>query len=120
MANELANAPFLEWTTSDPTLELFHNRDRTAFADLWVNAHRETWAIQTKEFSVCLQCQSFERLKRPLKPGELRELKSSLEAHALRSGPERQVFVRVANLGEKSRLRSLKVLRRLRNFEPSK
>ncbi len=40
--------------------ELFHTPDRTGYADLDINGHRETWPIRAKGFRRWLACRFFE------------------------------------------------------------
>ena len=42
------------------TAELFHAADETAFADLDINGHRETWPVRTKGFKRWLMRQFYE------------------------------------------------------------
>ena len=42
------------------TAELFHTADGTAFADLYINGHRETWPVRTMGFKRWLAWQFYE------------------------------------------------------------
>src|SRR3974390_1007628 len=77
---------------------VFHSPCGTAFADLYVDDHRETWPIRSRSFRHWLRRNHYESTGAPLRAAELRSAIDLLEAQAQFDGPERQVFLRVAEL----------------------
>lgn len=78
--------------------ELFHSADGTAFADLMINDHRETWPVRTKGFRRWLARQFFEQTGGAPSSEALQSALNVIEAKAHFDGPERQVFIRVGGL----------------------
>jgi hypothetical protein len=81
--------------------ELFHTPDGTAFADLTINNHRETWAIRNKGFRRWLAHRFFETTGGAPNSEALQAVLNVLEAKANFSAPERAVHVRVAGLDDR-------------------
>ena len=75
---------------------LFHATDGTAFADLVVDGHRETWPLRSKRFRARLRQQYYERTWDAPAPAALNAALNVLEAQAQFDGPQRKVSVRVA------------------------
>ncbi|MBA3326330.1 MAG: hypothetical protein H0T41_14040, partial [Rhodobacteraceae bacterium] len=78
--------------------ELFHSADGTAFADLMINDHRETWPVRTKGFRRWLARQFFEETGGAPSSEALQSSLNVFEAKAHFDGPERAVFIRVGGL----------------------
>jgi hypothetical protein len=78
--------------------ELFHSADGTAFADLTINDHRETWPVRTKGFRRWLARQFFEQTCGAPSSEALQSALNVIEAKAHFDGPERPVFIRVGGL----------------------
>lgn len=76
--------------------ELFHTATGTAFADLLVDDHRETWAIRSKRFRGWLRRRYYEATGGALNAQAICSELGSLEARAQFDAPERSVHVRVA------------------------
>jgi hypothetical protein len=76
--------------------ELFHTATGTAFADLLVDGHRETWPIRSKRFRGWLRRQYYEATGAALGGQAISSELDLLEARAQFDGPERSVHVRVA------------------------
>jgi hypothetical protein len=75
---------------------LFHTATGTAFADLMVDGHRETWPIRSKRFRGWLRRRYYEATGgAPSGHGISSEL-DLLEARAQFDAPERRVHVRIA------------------------
>jgi hypothetical protein len=74
---------------------LFHAADGTAFADIDVGGHRETWAVRTKGFRRWLARQFFEETGGAPSSEALRSALNVIEAKAHFDGPECPVFIRV-------------------------
>ena len=81
--------------------ELFHSSDSTAFADVRVNDHRETWPVRSRGFKRWLCLQFYERTGRAPSSDALQSALNLAEAIAQFEGPERQVNVRVAGFDNK-------------------
>jgi len=74
---------------------LFHSADDTAYADVEINGHRETWAVRSRGFRRWLQNQYFEETSSAPPSEALQAVINSIEARALKCGPELPVHVRV-------------------------
>jgi hypothetical protein len=81
------------------TARLFHAPDGTAFADLVIGGHRETWPLRGKRFRVWLRQQYYERTWDAPSSTAINAALNVLEAQAQFDGPERKVSVRVAEHG---------------------
>ncbi|PWJ13802.1 hypothetical protein [Jannaschia seohaensis] len=81
--------------------ELFHTPDGTAFADLRIEDHRETWPVRSKGFRRWLTQQYFEQTGgAPSSEAQVSAL-NVIEAKAHYDGPERPVFNRVGRYGDR-------------------
>jgi hypothetical protein len=78
---------------------LFHAPDGTAFADIIVDSHRETWPLRSSRFRAWLRQQYYERTWDAPSPAALNAALNVLEAQAQFDGPERTVSVRIAEHG---------------------
>jgi hypothetical protein len=78
--------------------ELFHSPDGTAFADLRVDGHRETWPVRTKGFRPWLAQRFFEVTGGAPSSEALQSALNVIRAKALYRGPEREVHIRVGGL----------------------
>jgi len=78
--------------------ELFHTPDGTAFADLDVNGHRETWPIRTKGFRRWLTRRFFEETQGAPNSEALQSALNVIEARAHFHAPKRVVHIRVGGL----------------------
>jgi hypothetical protein len=76
--------------------EFFHTPAGTAFVDLLINGHRETWPIRSQRFRTWLRCRHYEATQAALSAAEIRSTLDLLEAHAQFDGPERVVHLRIA------------------------
>lgn len=75
--------------------DLFHSADGTAFSDLTINDHRETWPVRTKGFRRWLARQFYEQTGGAPSSEALQSALNVIEAKAHFDGPERPVFIRV-------------------------
>jgi hypothetical protein len=78
--------------------ELFHTPDGTAFADLDVNGHRETWPIRAKGFRRWLTRRFFEETQGAPNSEALQSALNVIEARAHFDAPKRVVHIRVGGL----------------------
>ena len=76
--------------------ELFHTASGTAFADLLVDGHRETWPIRSKRFRGWLRRRYYEATGGALTGQAISSELDLLEARAQFDAPERSVHVRLA------------------------
>src|SRR5881398_950199 len=76
--------------------EFFHTAAGTAFADLLINGHRETWPIRSKRFRGWLRRRYYQATGDAASAAEIRSALDLLEARAQFDGPERAVHVRIA------------------------
>jgi hypothetical protein len=76
--------------------ELFHTATGTAFADLLIDGHRETWPIRSKRFRGWLRRCYYEATGDALSGHVISSELDLLEARAQFDAPERLVHVRVA------------------------
>jgi hypothetical protein len=76
--------------------ELFHSAAGTAYADLMVDGHRETWPIRSKRFRGWLRRRCYQATGGAASAAEIRSALDLLEARAQFDGPERAVHVRIA------------------------
>ncbi len=78
------------------TIELFHTAAGTAFADLLIDGHRETWPVRSKRLRGWLQRRHYEATGEALSAAAIRSTLDLLEARAQFDAPERTVHIRVA------------------------
>jgi hypothetical protein len=76
--------------------DLFHTAAGTAFADLLVNGHRETWPIRSKQFRGWLRRRYYQATGGAASAAQIRSALDLLETRAQFDGPERAVHIRVA------------------------
>jgi hypothetical protein len=76
--------------------ELFHSADGTAYADLIIAGHRETWAIRSSRFRSWLRRRHYQATGEAPAAGILNGALNLFEARAQFDGPERAVYVRIA------------------------
>jgi hypothetical protein len=75
---------------------LFHTATGTAFADLMIDGHRETWPIRSKSFRAQLRRRYYQATRAALTAEAIRSTLDLLEARAQFDAPERRIHVRVA------------------------
>ena len=81
--------------------ELFHAADSTAYAEIEINGHRETWPVRTKGFRRWLARQFFENTGGAPSSEALHSALNVIEAKAHFDGPERPVYIRVGDLDDR-------------------
>jgi hypothetical protein len=81
-------------------VELFHTPHGEAFATVPLNPGRATWLLQGSDFRGWLTRQFYEEEGVLLRRSDLQEVIRFLEYKALYEGPERTVWLRVAEAGE--------------------
>jgi hypothetical protein len=72
---------------------LFHTATGTAFADLVIDGHRETWPIRSKRFRTWLRRRYYQETGSALSAPIISSALDLLEAQAQFNGPERSVHV---------------------------
>jgi hypothetical protein len=75
---------------------LFHTASGSAFADLMIDGHRETWPVRSNQFRSWLRRQHYAKNGEALGAAAIRSIVDLLEARAQFDAPERAVNVRVA------------------------
>lgn len=78
--------------------DLFHAPDGSAYADLDVNGHRETWPIRGKGFRRWLTRRFYEHTNGAPSSEALQSALNVLESKAHFDSPERKVNIRIAGL----------------------
>ena len=81
--------------------EFWHAADHTAFADIRVEKHRETWPLRSRNFKLWLNRQYYENHRSAPNSDAVQNALNVLEAKARFDGPERQVNVRIAGANGK-------------------
>ena len=81
-------------STSHDLEDLFHTAIGTAFADITVDGHRETWPIRSKRFRAFLRRSYYLATGEAASVAEIRSVLDLLEARAQFDGPERAVHIR--------------------------
>src|SRR2546426_3166035 len=76
--------------------DLFHTAVGTAFADITIDGHRETWPIRSKRFRAWLRRRYYQATGGTASAAEIRSALDLLEARAQFDGPERAVHIRTA------------------------
>ena len=76
--------------------ELFHTPDSTAYADIEVDGHRETWPIRRKVFKRWLMRQYYRQTGSTPNSEAMNSALGVIEAEAIFDAPEIDVHVRVA------------------------
>jgi hypothetical protein len=76
--------------------DLFHTASGTAFADIMVEGHRETWPIRSKRFRAWLRRRYYEATGEATSAAEINSALDLLEARAQFDGPEHAVHIRIA------------------------
>src|SRR5438874_2032384 len=79
--------------------DLFHTAPGTAFADITVDGHRETWPIRSKRLRGWLRRRYYQETGEAPSAAAVRSALDLLEARAQFDGPERAVHVRIAERG---------------------
>ena len=77
-------------------ISLFHDPTGTAYADIAIDGHRETWPIRSRQFRHWLRRRHYEETGGAASPVMIGSAVDLLEARAQFDAPERNVHVRVA------------------------
>ena len=75
---------------------LFHIAIGTAFADIMIDGHRETWPIRSKRFRAFLRRCHYQATGEAASTAEIRSTLDLLEARAQFDGPQRPIHIRIA------------------------
>jgi hypothetical protein len=79
--------------------EFFHTSAGTAFIDLLISSHRETWPVRSNRFRTWLRRRHYETTRTAATAAAINSALDLFEAQAQFDGPERAVHVRVAEQG---------------------
>ena len=82
-------------------IELFHAADMTAFADLDINGHRETWPVRSKGLSRWLAHAFYQETRSAAGSEAIQAALNVIEAKAHHDAVEREAHVRIARLDGK-------------------
>ena len=82
----------------------FHSPDGTAYADLHINGHRQTWPVRGPAFQDHVRRETFMQTGSALTSAALRNIVEQHEAEARYHGPEREVHLRVGRHGGRAYL----------------
>jgi putative DNA primase/helicase len=82
-------------------VELWHDANRTAYASLPVNDHRENWPVRSRDFRMWLSGRFFESTGAAIGGQALEDGLRILEARAVNDGPLCECFTRTAGAGGK-------------------
>jgi len=82
-------------------VELFHDRNRRAYASLAIGGHRETWAIRSTEFKDFVSREFYLAERASPNTQAIKDAIGTLAGEARYEGPLRDVHVRVAELDGK-------------------
>jgi hypothetical protein len=83
-------------TIPSPAASLFHTATGTAFIDIEIAGHRETWPVRGKQLRAWLRRRYYEQTGGALAGEAIRSMLDLLEARAQFDAPERTVHIRVA------------------------
>ena len=78
------------------TAALFHTATGTAFIDIEIDGHRETWPVRGKQLRAWLRRRYYEQTGEALGGEAIRSMLDQLEARAQFDAPERTIHVRSA------------------------
>src|SRR6478752_6620144 len=76
--------------------ELFHSADGTAFADLMIDGHRETWPVRSIRLRSWLRRKYYQATGAAAGAGAISSALDLLEARAQFDAPRRAIYLRVA------------------------
>jgi hypothetical protein len=88
-------------TVLGETLDLFHTPQKECYATVEVNSHRETWALQSKQFRELLEYQYYKTTGAMPSPKTITNDLRMLEGKARFEGAELPVHLRLAELGDR-------------------
>jgi hypothetical protein len=74
----------------------FHTSDNVAYADIWIEGNRHTYAVRSKAFRLWLQGQYYESHGKGIGAQTLQDTLGTLEAIAIFKGETHEVHLRVA------------------------
>jgi hypothetical protein len=81
--------------------KLFRAPDKTGYADIEIQGHRETWPIRSKGFSSWLRHRFYEAKKAAPSSEAVQSVLNSIEANAQFDSPEHVVHIRVGGLNDR-------------------
>src|SRR5262245_8110733 len=79
-----------------PTASLFHDPSSTAFVDLTIEGHRETWPVRSRQFGHWLRRRYYDETGSAASAETIRSAVDLFEARAQFDAPERAVHIRIA------------------------
>ena len=82
-------------------IDLFHDTSGTAYADIMIDNHIETWNVRSEGFAHWISRQFFQETHKALNAETLKSSLANFEAKAKFEGKEQPVFLRTGNLNDK-------------------
>ena len=82
-------------------VDLYHSADDTAYADVMIEGHRETYPVKSRQFQNYLRRQYFLITKSAPGAEALSTVIGTAEAQAAYSPYQHEVYIRVANVGDR-------------------
>ena len=95
-ANHLPSAAAVMLADLPAIVALFHTATGTAYADLMIDGHRESWPIRSTRFHAWLRRGYYDATGQAATAAAINPAVNLLEARAQFDGPERPVNIRVA------------------------
>ena len=86
-------------TTKNGT-QLFHSSDRHPYATVTIGDHRETMSLRGRDFSEYLSRDYYNKAKKVVGSSDLKDAIRVLAASAKHHGPQDDVFIRLARVGD--------------------
>ena len=80
--------------------QLFHSSDRHPYATVTIDDHRETMSLLGRDFSEYLSRDFYNKAKKVVGSSDLKDATRVLSASAKQHGPQDDVFIRVARVGD--------------------
>ncbi len=74
----------------------FHTADKVAYADIWIEGNRHTYAVRSRAFRLWLSGEYYKVTSKGISSQALQDTLSTLEAIALFDGETRSVYLRTA------------------------
>lgn len=81
-------------------VEFFHTADDAIYGTFSLDGHKETWPVRCKSFRRWLAHRFYENHEKPPGNQALQDALNIMEAKGQFEGPQLEVFVRIASLGE--------------------
>lgn len=91
-----SQATLIIGVVTDSDAELFHDEEKTAYATITINEHRETHRVHSRRFRQWLGLLHYRQTQTAANAQAVTDAITTLEGMALYDGPEHTTFVRIA------------------------